>query len=721
MNEVLRIRVPDIFRLNDWRIDIFILAVLCSLVIYNIGFLINRFFFKAFILLQLLGFINLTFVPGFIILRILRVHGIKRIESFLLAAGLSLSFVMIYGAFLNFLLPFFGILRPMSPPSLLIAFDVGVISLLLASYFTDKGFRAFPEPIDVYISPLTLFLFLPFFLSIFGAYIMTFYDSNVLILILLLLISLIPLLIVFDRIPKNLYPLLIFIVSLSILYHVNLISTHLWSFDIFFEHYAANWVLEKGIWDPSEEFNQLLLISVLAPTYSLLCDLHLVWVFKAIFPFFFALTPLALYHVYEKIDLGEFNFDSKLALLSVLVFVFFYGFFKDMPDKQHIAELFMAQILMLMVSNIPSRVPLSMILSFSLITSHYGVSYLFMLSLIGALILFYVWREGKGEKDLLNPNFVSLFSVLAIGWYIYVARGMVFERVVQIGNHIANKIFEILKPDSRSGITYLTLETPSLLWQAHKLIHITFQVFLALGMASLLISVLKKRARSLSLCFLSIAFYSLLVFQITTTYGMGFDRVLQITLTLLSPFAMTGCLTISKLIAKIKKGLTCVVPNLSVKFFATFLACFFLFNSGFVFEVSKDVVPPYCVALDKNTWESWNVFSESEIHGALWLKKYYTGNLIPILRTDLCKDGMILAAYWNYRSDFVFYNPASTSLPSNSCMYFGSLIVERKVIPIFEEGKIRYLKLNETSFYESVLLPSSKVYDSGTAHIYHIP
>jgi uncharacterized membrane protein len=716
MNEVLRIRVPDVFRLNDWRIDRFILAVLCSLVIYNIGFLINRLFFKAFILLQLLGFINLTFVPGFIILRILRIHGIKRIESFLLAAGLSLSFVMIYGAFLNTLLLLLGILRPMSPLPLLIAFDVGVILLLLVSYFRDKGFRAFPEPLDVDISPLMLSLFLPFFLSIFGAYVMTFYDSNVLILILLLSISFIPLLIVFNKIPKNLYPLLIFIVSLSILYHVDLISTHFWSSDIFFEHYAANWVIERGIWDPSEEFNHLLLISVLAPTYSLLCDLDLVWVFKAIFPFFFTLTPLALYHVYERIDLGEFKFDSKSSLLSVLVFVFFYGFFKDMPDKQHIAELFMAQILMLMVSNIQSRAPLSVILSLSLITSHYGVSYIFMLSLIGALILFYAWKEGERKRDLLNLNFVSLFSVLAIGWYMYVARGTIFERVVQIGNHIANKIFEILKPDYRSGITYLTLETPTLLWQAHKLIHITLQVFIALGMASLLISILKKRARSLSLCLLSIAFYSLLIFQITTTYGIGFDRVLQITLTLLSPFAIIGCLVFFKLMAKTKKSLTLVL-DLPTKFFGVFLLLFFLFNSGLVFKIAHDITPPYCIALDRGNWELWNVVSQGEVRGAMWLKEHFNDYKVMSFPSWMDRGGMTLNLYFQQGKEHIYIGPYMSSLPQNTYIYFGSLVVRKNCFYDIVEGKRLLMRFNNTPLYGEIM-KSDKIFDDGECWIY---
>ena len=697
MSEGVEVRIPDIFRLNDWGIRKFILIVLSTLIAYDAIFLADKFLFKIPILPQLLGFVILTFILGFIILRMLKVHNIDRTQNFLLAVGLSLSFIMIYGLLLNTLLPHLGMLKPMSPQPLFYAFNIGILALLLASYLRDRGFKLSSEFLNVRISPLVLSLLLLPFLSIFGAYVMTFYDSNILILILLFLISLAPVAVVFNKIPKNLYPLLIFLVSLSILYHVNLISTHLWSYDIFFESYAADWVVEKGIWDPNQEFTQLLLICVLAPTYSLLCDLSLVWVFKTIFPFFFALAPLALYQVYQRIDFGEFRLSPRLALFSVFIFVFFYGFFKGMPDKQHIAELFMALILMLMVSDIPNRAPISIILSFSLITSHYSVSYVFMLSLIFALLLSYVWKEK--EKSILTPNFVLLFSVLAIGWYMYVAQGNIFENITHIGNHIVNKILEILKPDARSGITYLTYETPTLLWQIHKFIHIALQIFIAVGVVNLWISILKRKVRSPDISFLSTAFYILLIFQITTTYGMGFDRVLQITLVLLSPFAVIGCLIISKLIAKIKKDL--IVWEIPQKFFAIFLLFFFLFNSGFIFEISNDVVPPHSIALDKSA--GWPVYDQSEVNSILWLKVYGTERDIAVINpwhVIKSRDGLLAAGFFP-AGELIRIDTNTTSL-INSYIFLGRIsIKEVKNMPL-----------------HSLLYRSNKIYNSGGGAIY---
>ena len=43
---------------------------------------------------DVLGFIYLTFIPGVIILRILKLHEIGSIESFLYSVGLSLATIM---------------------------------------------------------------------------------------------------------------------------------------------------------------------------------------------------------------------------------------------------------------------------------------------------------------------------------------------------------------------------------------------------------------------------------------------------------------------------------------------------------------------------------------------------------------------------------------------------------------------------------------------------
>jgi len=66
------------------------------------------------ILRQAVGFIYLTFVPGFLIFKILQINNRNIIESLLYSVGLSLSFLMWTGALINFLYPLIGISKPIS-------------------------------------------------------------------------------------------------------------------------------------------------------------------------------------------------------------------------------------------------------------------------------------------------------------------------------------------------------------------------------------------------------------------------------------------------------------------------------------------------------------------------------------------------------------------------------------------------------------------------------
>ncbi|MBN1761697.1 MAG: DUF2206 domain-containing protein [Methanomicrobia archaeon] len=712
--------IPDIFRLNDWQIRRSSQLLLSLLVAFDVIFLVDKFIFELPILPQLFGFVVLTFIPGFIILRILKIHDLDRTTNFLLTVGLSLSFIMIFGMLINALFSHIGISNPISSFSLFYSFNIAIATLVAIAYLRDKDFSSSQDILDLRCPPLMLSLLLLPFLSIFGAYTMTFYDSNLLVLLLLFLLSLVPIIVAFNKIPANFYPLVIFVVSLSILYHVNLISMHIWSFDIFFEFYSANLVAETGIWNPTLDYgaHSLLLITILAPAYSLLCDLSLIWVFKLIFPFLFALTPLALYQVYQRLNFGGYTFDPKSSLLAVFIFVFYYGFFKDMPDKQHIAELFFALILLLMVKKIPNRVVVALIFSFALITSHYGVSYMFMLALIFSLVTVYIWKNEE-ENSLVTSNYVLFFSILALAWYMYVASGTAFESIPKIGYHVLSSISEILQPDARSGVTYVLYESQSTLWLVYKIIHIAVQVLIAIGIITLLVPFLSKKIRNIEITSFIIAFYALLVFQITTTYGMGFDRVLQITLVLLSPLALIGCISVINFLARVRKNLTSSV-SVSQKTFAIILVFFFLFNSGFVFEVTEDVVPSYSIALNRKVWDGWHVFNHSEVCSAVWIKERSPNDKVSSLATTMGKDGMIISEYYRHGEDFAYFHAKTTYLDPGICVYLGRSI-PKKGIPCFVDSEIKYMNYNESAFYKEILMKSYKVFDTGETCVYYVP
>ena len=75
------------------------------------------------------GFVYLTFVPGLLLLRILKVHKKSSVETVLYAAGLSLIFDMSAGFFINAVYPFIGIDSPITGYYIITAMLLGTVLL----------------------------------------------------------------------------------------------------------------------------------------------------------------------------------------------------------------------------------------------------------------------------------------------------------------------------------------------------------------------------------------------------------------------------------------------------------------------------------------------------------------------------------------------------------------------------------------------------------------
>ena len=134
--------------MNDWPISKFLTFVF-ALQISLLGIIGLEFIgLKIHILRELIAFIYLTFIPGILILRILRLHNLPTIESILYAVGLSISSLMFLGFFIDIFYPFFGILKPLSMPYLLTTITGFVIFLSILSYIIDRDFSN-PDLMDL--------------------------------------------------------------------------------------------------------------------------------------------------------------------------------------------------------------------------------------------------------------------------------------------------------------------------------------------------------------------------------------------------------------------------------------------------------------------------------------------------------------------------------------------------------------------------------------------
>ena len=89
------------------------LALLGSIYLGSIG--IDISFIR-----EIIGLYYLLLIPGFLLLRILGIRNIEKLNTILLAIGLSIFVIMICGLSLNVALPLFHVLKPISLNNLIL-------------------------------------------------------------------------------------------------------------------------------------------------------------------------------------------------------------------------------------------------------------------------------------------------------------------------------------------------------------------------------------------------------------------------------------------------------------------------------------------------------------------------------------------------------------------------------------------------------------------------
>ncbi len=436
-----------------WMSLAFLLAALALVWLAASGFDIP-------VLRQIISFIFLTFIPGILILRILRIHNINAIESLVYSVGLSLAFIMFTGLFANFILPLIGILKPISALPLVATLAIFTLILGAIAYMRDRDFTRANAVVHFGMGKTLSLSYLPLFLlpiiAILGAYLVNLYQNNFLLLFFIIVIGCVVALVAFDRFPKDAYPLVIAMIAVSFLLHVSLISLQLNGADMHVEYYFQNQVGLNGYWDFTipHNYNTALSVVLLAPIYSLLLNMEVVWVFKIIYPLIFCLVPLVLFNIFRD-QIGD-----KKAFLSTFFFMsmpMFVGM--PMGVRNYVAQLFFALVILLMIDRklaLNQRATLAIIFAISLIVSHYASGYIFLAFLLGGWAIVALIRSPAGRKvwgwltrksgglpqgldsqgafpHKIMAVIIGICLVSALGWYGGIAQGKALKTITRIG------------------------------------------------------------------------------------------------------------------------------------------------------------------------------------------------------------------------------------------------------------------------------------------------
>lgn len=576
-------QITNPLQINDWEIKKFLNVILAIQLAMWGAIGLDVVGLKIPILRQLIGFIYLTFVPGILILRVLKLHKLGDIETILYTVGLSLATLMFTGFFMNLIYPFFGISGPISLVPLIITISVVVVVLCILCYLRDKDF-ADPVFIDSkeVLSPPVLFLCLIPFMAVFGTYLVNYYHNNIVLMLMIVVIAIVTLLIAFDKlIPKRLYSLSIFIIAISLIFHLSLISPiYINEHDAALVYSLINSIFANSMWDltTAHNYNATLSTMMLVPIFHIICAMDAVSIFSVIYYMLCSFTYLGLFSIFQRIT------DDKIAFLSAFYLVSFLRF---PGPEQLIAEIFFVLLTMLIIDiniEIYKKTILSIIFSISLVVSHYGLSYLFMFSLIFVLLLLFstenptikrLWemfyyqmrtngKRAKGEnlpfKKIVSPkecytsyamnkegsvisiNFVLLYTVFVLAWFMYVSNSSVLNTVIHIGEQIANTIFiEFLSPDASRGAAILSRESVSLLHRTNKVLQLAIPILISIGLLNVLLKYRETKFEREYIGF-SLFWFAICLASIAIPYFavMNPERLYRLSLFFMAPFAVIG-------------------------------------------------------------------------------------------------------------------------------------------------------------------------------------
>ena len=743
-------QINNPLQINDWEIKKFLKVILAIQFAMwcVIGWDVTSG--QIPILRQLIGFIYLTFIPGILILRILKLHKLGNIETLLYTVGLSIATLMFTGLFMNHVYPLIGIFRPISIVPLILTISVVVLILCIISYVRDKDFS---DPsfsgIKNVLSPPALFLCLIPFLAIFGTYLVNFHHSNILLMFLIVIIALIVLLIAFDKfIPKNLYPLAVFVIAISLLLHTALISMYLTGSDIHYELYLTNPVKADSLWDSTipSTVNAMLSIVMLSPIFSIICDMSLTWVYKLIYPLLFSLVPLCLYRVFQK------QTDDRIAFLACFFFVSINTFYTGMLGlaRQQIAELFLVLLILSMIDknmNKMKRSFLFIIFGVSLAVSHYGTAYVYMLALILVWLimvsmdyltvqklinnLYSKFDRYKSEKLAGNPvsknvenrpirlTFVLIFITFTLAWYMFVSSSSAFDTIIGLGNRITSSIYtDFLNPEVAEGMELMLKQPqPGPLHEVNRVMLYLNQIFIITGCIVLLLKHREMKFEreyvvfsmiNLAICFagVSVPFFA----------SLNMPRLYHITLFFLAPFCVIGGITVLRVMSKVVRvPWTNKSVRTSLKVLSVYFVIFMLFSTQFVWEITDD--NPASISLSQDKPVAFRrVVHEQDMIGAEWLS-VHRDNSIPIYANAYTYALDMLWAYGFVPKEQVIRaldEPELWEIEGDYYVFLNYVNVVRDVI--FYRPKKRLIQqhsLHNDTFFHYIHNHKNKIYDYG--------
>lgn len=662
---------------------------------------------------QVLGFVYFTFVPGYVILKLLKLDDFDWEYKILFSVGFSVAFLMLVGLVLSESLSVFGLSQPLS----LIPLMIGLNSLILAGIILThlrrinvKTLEAQPD-IESPKSPLMLaFLLLPI-LSIVGTIYVNIYENNLILLVTVVLISTLFVCGFLSKklLPSKYYPLVVLMIAIALIYHTSLISSYILSYgsDAPREYFVFGVTKSSGQWSSTSPFPgdafygryySMLSITILPTIYSNLLNMDQM-LFKAVIPLIFSLVPLGLYQLWKG------YVGKRYAFISAFLFMAGSTFYVEIVslNREIIAELFFILLFIVMLNNKMKptiKLICFMFFSFGLVVSHYSIAGIFLFSIAFTLISLIILKR---PSQKITIPMVFFFSVLMLSWFIYTAESATFSSFLQFGDNLRRQFGDFFSLSSRGqgvleGIGLA--ESPSFLNTISRMFAYITEAFIVVGFIALLTKRKKIKIETEYFLLSSAAMCILLLVLLVPGLANAFNitRFYHMLLFFLAPFFTVGVAFLMKMLFKRKS-----IFLVSV-FMLIIIVPYFLFQTNFVYEVAGSrswSVPLSGYRMDPVDLYGSNGYIDScTAYGAQWLSTYINRSSSQ-LYADEKENNNVLAI------NGLGYSMALTNktvVAESGIVYLGSLNIigggitfggrlswnSSEIAPIFEDMNVIY-------------------------------
>ncbi len=380
------------------------------------------------ILRQVLSFLYFTFVPGLLILQILRLNKLAFLKKFVLSVGLSITFLMLSGLLINSCHPLIS--KPLSQTPILISFNIFLIILSFIAYKRNKddfvAKEVFNFDLDLngkLLSPMLLPFLFPL-MSILGTHMMNSYGNNNILLLMLFLIPayVVVLVCLKDRISRTTYPIAIYAIGVALVIMYQLTSGNISMGDISTEDYVFHLTANDSHWAMSEfnhNYNACLSVTILPTVYYRLTGMDSA-IFMLIYPVIHALTPICAYLIFQRYMKHSHAFLASFFIIAQFPFTSMVG---GTMMRAVIGLVFFYLAILVLFDNRmkkPAKRILFLTLLLSTVLSYYAVSYIFFILLLLywlTINLVQYHRKIVSVPSFIRFTTVALIFVLIFTWY----------------------------------------------------------------------------------------------------------------------------------------------------------------------------------------------------------------------------------------------------------------------------------------------------------------